>query len=397
MRLGALRCITKVPRGYPMQWRGGTRGASAQRDAAHHVDMTEANREAVAALFARMPKAELHLHLDGSMRAQTALELAREQGLDEGMDLAAIRRRLQAPARVADQAELLRAFDLPIALMQDPAALKRVARELVEDVAAEGTRYVEIRWAPALHLSGGLTLDDSITAVADGAAEGSSATGTVVRLIAVALRSHPPRTSLDVAQAAARFIDQGVTGFDLAGPEEAFPDPLAHRAAFVAARRAGLGITMHAGEWGGAAQIRRALPLGPARIAHGAPAATDVVLLEALRARRVTLDLCPTSNLQASVFRSAADFPLARLLHARVPVTLSTDDRTVSDVTLPEEYRRAHEMLGVSIEQLWAVNLHALRVAFLQRDEEVRNGLLGEFRDFAAGEPLLANASPLGG
>jgi adenosine deaminase len=359
--------------------------------------MTDANHEAVAALFARMPKAELHLHLDGSMRPQTALELARERGLDEGMDLAAIRRRLRAPARVAGQAELLRAFDLPIALMQDRAALKRVTRELVEDVAAEGTRYVEIRWAPALHLSGGLALDDSVAAVADGAATGSQATGTVVRLIAVALRSHPPRTSLAVAHAAARFIDRGVTGFDLAGPEEAFPDPLAHRAAFVAARRAGLGITIHAGEWGGAEQVRRALVLGPARIAHGAPAATDVVLLEALRARSVTLDLCPTSMVQASVFGSPAEFPLARLLHARVPVTLSTDDRTVSDVTLSDEYRRAHETLAVTVQQLWQVNLHALRVAFLQRDEELRNGLLGDFRDFASAEPLLANASSLGG
>jgi adenosine deaminase len=356
--------------------------------------MTEPDRHAAAGLFARMPKAELHLHLDGSLRPQTALELARERGLDEGMDLAAITRRLRAPARVADQAELLRAFELPIAVLQDAPALSRVTRELVEDVAADGTRYVEIRWAPGLHLARELALDDVMAAVAEGASDGSAATGTVVRLIAVALRSHLPQTSLAVAQAAARFMSRGVTGFDLAGPEEAFPDPMTHRDAFVAARRAGLGITLHAGEWGGAAQVRRALALGPARIAHGAPAATDVPLMEALRARGVTLDLGPTSNLQASIFRSAADFPLARLLRARVPVTLSTDDRTVSDVRLPDEYRRAHETLGVSIEQLWQMNLHALRVAFLQLDEELRMGLLREFRDFAAHEPLLATASP---
>ena len=100
-----------------------------------------------------MPKAELHLHLDGCLRPETALELARERGLDEGMDLAAMRDRLTAPERCRDQAELLRAFDLPIAIMQDAEALERVTHELVEDVATDGTRYVEIRWAPALHLA----------------------------------------------------------------------------------------------------------------------------------------------------------------------------------------------------------------------------------------------------
>ena len=125
-------------------------------------------------LYERMPKAELHLHLDGSLRPGTALELARERGLDEGMDLAQISARLEAPAQVADQAELLRAFDLPIALMQDFEAIERITHELVEDVALDGTRYVEIRWAPALHLERGLSLRDSIRAVVAGARSGSA-------------------------------------------------------------------------------------------------------------------------------------------------------------------------------------------------------------------------------
>ncbi len=359
-------------------------GATVTSERHHSATYADA-----ADLFTRMPKAELHLHLDGSVRSQTALELARAGGVDEGMDLAAITRRLQAPARVTDQARLLDAFELPIALMQDADALSRVTRELVEDVAAEGTRYVEVRWAPALHVAGGLDLPSSIGAVVDGARAGEKATGTNVRLIAVALRSHPPQMSLTVALEAARFIDDGLTGFDLAGPEERFPDALLHRDAFRAARKAGLGITVHAGEWGGAAQVRHAMAVGPTRIAHGAAAAEDEELLTELRARAITLDVCPTSNVQASVFAALADFPLVRLLHAGVPVTLSTDDRTVSDVSLPAEYRHAHEIMGVTVAQLWAMNLHALRVAFLQRDEELRAGLLREFEDFAAHEPLL--------
>lgn len=341
--------------------------------------------ESVARQIREMPKAELHLHLDGSLRPATALELARERGLDEGMDLAAIGNRLRAPEQCADQAELLEAFALPIALMQDSEALTRVTHDLVEDVASDGTRYAEIRWAPALHVSGGLDVRSVIGAVVAGARSGMAAVdGCQVRLIATAMRSHPPQMSLAVAKEAARFIDDGLTGFDLAGPEAGFPDPLEHRAAFEAARADGLGITLHAGEWGGAAQVRRALELEPARIAHGAPAADDPELMRELAARGVTLDLCPTSNVQAAVYPTLADHPLPRLLRAGVPVTLSTDDRTVSDLTLVREYERAVDVLGLSLAELWAMNLHALRVAFLHHDEPLRAQLIAEFEASAA-------------
>lgn len=343
------------------------------------------------ALFARMPKAELHLHLDGSLRPRTALELARERNLDEGLDLAGIADRLEAPEQCEDQAQLLEAFELPIALMQDGAAIERVAHELVEDVAAEGTRYAEIRWAPALHLAGGLDLRTSIAVVVAGTRSGMAAVpGCHVRLIAVAMRSHPPALNLAVADEAARFVSDGLTGFDLAGPEEAYPDPLLHADAFALARSGGLGITLHAGEWGGADQVRRALQLQPSRIAHGAPAANDPALMEELIARGVTLDLCPTSNVQAAIVPRLADHPLPYLARAGVPVTLSTDDRTVSGLTLTSEYRRAHEVLGLTAGELWRINLHALRVAFLQHDENLHRRLLDQFDAFAAADPALA-------
>lgn len=342
-----------------------------------------------------MPKAELHLHLDGSLRPATALELARERGLDEGMDLAAMRARLTAPERCLDQADLLRAFDLPIAMMQDREALARITHELVEDVAADATRYVEIRWAPALHLLGGLDLRGSISAVVEGARSGVAAVaagGTPVetRLIAVALRSHPPAMSVAVAEAAVHFIGQGLTGFDFAGREQEFPDPRPHLEAFEVARAGGLGITIHAGEWGGAAQVRRALVVNPSRIAHGAPAADDPALIAELIARNVTLDVCPTSNVQTQSVASLAEHPLARLARAGVPVTLSTDDRTVSDLTLVREYERVYSVLGLSAAELWRINMHALRVAFVQDDEALRTRLIREFEVFVAREPLLA-------
>lgn len=345
-----------------------------------------------ADLLRRMPKAELHLHLDGSLRPATALALAQARGIDDGMDLAAMRARLTASERNADQAELLLAFDLPVRLLQDPAALERVTRELVEDVATDGTRYVEIRWAPGLHVAEGLPLSDGIEAVVRGAESGTEATGVTVRLVAVALRSHPPQMSLAVAHASAAFLDRGLTGFDLAGQEAAFPDPLVHGDAFDAARVAGLGITLHAGEWGGPAQLWRSLALKPTRIAHGSPAGDDPELQRQLIARGVTLDLCPTSNAHAGVVEQISDHPLPRLMRAGVSVTISTDDRTVSHLTLVEEYGRAVALLGVTLPELWAMDRRALEVAFLHDDEPLRARLLAEFDAFAAGEPALEGA-----
>ena len=333
------------------------------------------------AFFASLPKVELHLHLDGSLRPASALELARERGLAGGIpDEAAMRARLEAPRPCADQAELLRAFELPIAILQDAAALERAAHELVLDCAGDGTRYAEIRWAPALHTARGLGLREGLAAVAAGARAGASAAAgsgrpITVRLIAVAMRSHTVETNEAVARAAVGAVPDGLVGFDLAGPEARFPDPLLQGRAFDVARAGGLGITVHAGEWGGAAQVRRALALDPARIAHGAPAADDPDLMVELRERAVTLDLCPTSNWQAGLVPTLVTHPLARLARAGVPVTLSTDDRTVSDLTLPREYGRAHALLGLSLDELLAMDRHALEVAFLHDDEALRDAL----------------------
>ena len=170
-------------------------------------------------LLARMPKAELHLHLDGSLRPATALELARERGLldgeDAGMDVAAMRDRLTAPMPCRDQRDLLRAFDLPIRLMQDAAALERITHELVEDVASDGTRYAEIRWAPSLHIRRGLSLRSGIAAVVAGARSGAAATGVVVRLIAVALRTLDPDDEAAMARVAVDFLARRADGLRL--------------------------------------------------------------------------------------------------------------------------------------------------------------------------------------
>ena len=339
------------------------------------------------ALIEGMPKAELHLHLDGSVRIETALELAATRRIEAPRTLAGMRGELVAPERCTDQAELLRAFDLPIALMQDAEALERIAAELVEAKAADRVRYVEIRWGPLLHTRRGLALEDGIAAVVRGAREAAARTGTTVRLICTALRSHDPDGNVRLAEVAARFRDDGLTGWDLAGPEAAFPDPQLHARAFEAARAGGLRITLHAGEWGGAAQVRRALAMDPERIAHGPGAVDDPELMAELIARNVTLDLCPTSNVQAGIVPSLEAHPIARLHRAGVPVTLSTDDTIVSDISLSDEYVRAVARIGLTLPELWAIDRYALEVAFA--DEATLAPLRAEFETWAAARSAL--------
>ena len=342
--------------------------------------------------ISRLPKAELHLHLDGSLRPASALEMARERGLDEGMDLAAMRARLVSPMPCTSQDQLLDAFDLPTAILQDAESLERATRELVEDAASDGTRYAEIRWGPTLHLERGLALRDGIAAVVRGAQRGAVATGVTVRLIAVAIRTHDRALNMDMARVAADFIGDGLTGFDCAGREHLHPDPLEFVESFAIARGAGLGITCHAGEWGGPAQVRRALEVHPSRIAHGAPAGEDEALQAELTARGVTLDLCPTSNWQAGIVPRYADHPIVRLHRRGVPVTLNTDDRTVSDLTFPREIARAMTFLGLTLPELADLTRHAYRVAFLHHDETLRARLLADLETFLATDPTFRMA-----
>jgi adenosine deaminase len=351
--------------------------------------MSSLSPAALRRLVEAMPKAELHLHLDGSVRIDTALELARSRGIDAPRDWAGMFGALVGPERYTDQAELLRAFELPIALMQDAEALERIAYELVASKAADRVRYVEVRWGPLLHVVRGLSLADGIAAVVRGGRRAAERAEVIVRFIATALRSHDPADNRRLAETAATFRDEGLTGFDLAGPEAAFPDPLAHRAAFEAARAGGLQITVHAGEWGGAAQVRRALEVRPDRIAHGPLSIEDPELCRELAYRAVTLDLCPTSNVQAGIVSSVETHPLAALHRAGVPVTLSTDDSTVSNVSLSDEYERAVTRIGLTLPELWAIDRHALTVAFAE--PSALAPLRAEFDAWGAG---IAELSP---
>ena len=317
----------------------------------------------LAADIQRLPKAELHQHLDGSVRPATAVELA--AGIGMTLDLDEARRRMVGPERCRDQAELLGYFDLPIALLQTGEALTRVTGELIDDLAADGIRYAEIRWAPRLHLEAGLSVADVIDAVATGVAGRAAVLGPampLIGLIVTAMRSHPPAANVELARIAGS-VGHPVIGFDLAGPEAEYPAP-PHALAFSTARDAGLSLTAHAGEVPGPGRVREVLDFGVRRVAHGVTAADDPDLLAVLRTRDIALDLCPTSNVQAGIVAGIADHPLAQLHRAGVAVTISTDDRTVTGTSLTDEITRCAAELALSHDELAAIALNGFHRGF---------------------------------
>ena len=298
-------------------------------------------------------KAELHCHLDGAVRPSTAEELASSQNLDLARPL-----RMVAPADCPSQAAFISYFDDAIAVMQTAAALERVALELCIDSAAENIDYLEVRWAPRLHMRNGLTVPEVIEAMLAGLA------ASPIRAVAIvcAMRQHSVEDNVALAVEAGKFAGRGVVGFDLAGDEVAFPAP-PHRPAFEAARAAGLRLTCHAGEAGEPANVEDALNLGVERVAHGVIGARDPRIVERLRSEGVVLDLCPTSNWKTKAVASLAEHPLPRLVRAGVRCTISTDSRTVADTTLTREYELASEM-GMTDEELRRCNVTAYQARF---------------------------------
>ena len=353
----------------------------------HSSSEHDATRAARRRLLEAMPKAELHLHLDGSLRIDTAIELARTRGIDAprdwvGMSEALVGEMPGTPGRVA---EAFRPAD------RADAGRRGVGTHRRRDGGGQGRRQRAVRRDPlgtAAPRHGRAPVGRRDRGGRPRARAARREDRHHGRLISTALRSHDPERNVELAETAARFIDRGLTGWDLAGQEAAYPDPLLHARSFEAARANGLRITIHAGEWGGAAQVRRSLVVDPERIAHGPAAIEDEELCAELRARGITLDLCPTSNWQAGIVPSVAEHPIGALYRMGVPVTLNTDDLTVSDLKLSEEYVNAAELIGLSLTDLWAIDRHALDVAFV--DDATRDTLRAEFDVWAANVPELA-------
>jgi adenosine deaminase len=283
----------------------------------------------------------------------------------------ALKSLVEVPEDCDSLIEYLKRFELPLKLMQTKSAIARIAYELVEDAALEGVRYIEIRFAPHLHLEKGLSLETVIEAALEGAKNGEGQTGTRANLILCCMRHLTPESSLELVEAGKSFLGQGVVALDLAGDEQNFP-PEAHAEAFERAKNYGYHRTVHAGETGNPENIRKSIEILYAeRIGHGVCLENDPVLFKSLQHSNIALEMCPTSNLHTKAAESYFSHPLHRYLTQGIRVTLNTDNRTVSGITLREEFKNMHQA-GLNIADVEKLYQNAVDSIFDSEDEKQR-------------------------
>jgi adenosine deaminase len=341
-----------------------------------------------------LPKVLLHDHLDGGLRPATIVELADEVGYRDlpEADPVALAGWFVSEIPKRDLVRYLAGFKHTVAVMQTADALARVARECVEDLAADGIVYAEVRFAPELHIEAGLALDEVVEAVLDGFATGMAASRAagrpiVTRALLTAIRT--AARSLEIAELAVRHRDRGVAGFDVAGAEAGYP-PTRHLDAFQLVQRANFHATLHAGEAFGLPSIWEALQWCNAeRLGHGVRIADDITvgpdgsvelgsLASYIRDRRIPLELCPTSNVHTGAVPSLAEHPIRLLRQMQFRVTVNTDNRLMSGVTLSSELARCCETFGWGWRDLEWLSINAMKSAFWPFDDRLAiiNGVI---------------------
>ena len=353
------------------------------------------------------PKVLLHDHLDGGLRPATIVELARDAGYAAlpTADPAELARWFHANAASGSLPLYLRGFAHTIAVMQTAEAIERVAFECGEDLARDGVVYAEIRYAPVFHIRRGLNLEQVVAAVARGLERAEARHGIVLRQIVAAMRDRTD--SLEMAELAVAFRERGVVGFDIAGEEAGHP-PKAHLEAFQLCRRENFSITIHAGEAFGPPSIWQALQYcGAHRIGHGVRLVEDMAIADGkvvklgplaqyMKDKRIPLELCPTSNVDTGAVATLEEHPIRYFLSEHFRVTVNTDDRLMSDITLSEEFRRSCAAFHLDLADVERLSINAMKSAFVDYDQRVALIYDRIKPGFARlrGEPALAASLP---
>jgi adenosine deaminase len=330
----------------------------------------------------RAPKVLLHDHLDGGLRPGTVVDLAADAGHTlPTTDPAELGRWFHEGAYRRHLDLYLETFSHTVAVMQTKEALVRVAAECAEDLANDGVVYAEVRFAPELHIDAGLSLDDVVTAALEGFRLGAAGRNITIGTLVTAMRH--AANSTDIAQLTLRHRDEGVVGFDIAGSEHGNP-PTRHLAAFQEIAKANHHITIHAGEAYGLPSIWEAVQLcGGERLGHGVRIVEDISvdsdgraqlgrLAAFVRDRRVPLEMCPSSNVHTGVAPSIREHPIGLLTRLRFRVTVNTDNRLMSAISLTDEFANLVEAFGYGWDELEWLTLNAMKSAFWPFDQRLR-------------------------
>ena len=318
---------------------------------------------------------DLHVHLDGSIPLPAAVQLAAEEGLD--FSLAELQEKMQVPAHCQDLNQYLATFELPLKLMQSAQGIRTVAKAFHEQLDTEGILYAEPRFAPGSLTAGGLSQQEVLEAALAGRADfyaehPQSALHTAY--IICAMRGtgeelkHKNEESIDLAAA---YLGNGIVAADLAGAEALFATEN-FSSLFAEAQRKNVPFTIHAGEAAGPESIKAALRLGAQRIGHGVRSLEDAGVIQDLKATKVALEICPTSNLQTRIFESIERFPLEQLLDAGLTVTINTDNMTVSNTTLSHEFELLQQHCGLDKNTARELAENAARAVFSDSSEKDR-------------------------
>jgi len=332
-----------------------------------------------------LPKVLLHDHIDGGLRPRTIIELAREIGYDNlpSTDPVELARWVQRDAHRQSLAVYLQSFVHTVGVMQTEESLERVAYEAMEDFRNDGVVYAETRFAPVLHTSRGLDRARIVQAVLRGLERGRKDFGVEFGLILCALRNMDPALSQEIAELAVDFRPHGVVGFDLAGEEGGYPAKQ-HADAFHYIQRENFNITIHAGESFGKESIWQAIQLcGAHRIGHAVRLVEDMTVIDGqvvsmgslaqyVLDKRIPLEACPTSNVHTGAVRSVQEHPFGILYRYKFRVTLNTDNRLMSNISLTDEYHAAEAAFGLDVEDLEKITLNAMKSAFVSYDQRIR-------------------------
>ena len=321
-------------------------------------------------LIRKLPKAELHCHLDGSLRVSTILELATLQKVqlpaDNQEDL---HKFLAIKGKMKNLEEYLKIFDITLSVLQTPESLQRVSFELAEDCWNDSVRYVEVRYSPILHTQKGMTSSESVDAVKMGLDQAEAEFGIKTGIILCGIRNISPEVSLKLADLAVQYKNQGVVGFDLAGAEENFPAKH-HQEAFELILKKNINATLHAGEAFGPESIHQAIhACGAHRIGHGTRLKENEDLMAFINDHRIALEICLKSNIQTRSISSLKNHPFKYYFDQHLRVTLNTDNRLISNTTLSEEYYLAAETFNLTLQNIRTIIINGFKSAFLPHNE----------------------------
>jgi adenosine deaminase len=316
--------------------------------------------------FRKLPKTDLHVHLDGSLRLSTILELAARQGVRLPADTPEGLREAMHIGQVCDSlVSYLSAFEVTLAVLQTEEALYRAAYELAQDAAEENVRYMEVRYSPILHTRRGLRLTAVIEAVTQALRQAQKDFGIDSGVIICGIRSISPASSLEMAQLAVAYKNHGVVGFDLAGAEFNYPAK-AHKDAFQLILKNNINCTAHAGEAYGPESVAQAIHyLGAHRIGHGVRLREDGDLLNYVNDHRIPLEICPSSNVQTGAVPSIDQHPIRFLYNFGVRVTVNTDNRLITDTSVSQELWLLHKQLGFALDEIRQIVIWGFKSAFL--------------------------------